>query len=61
VKENSYWKFNLEQKIYHNEDPLDILKDPEMAKTLTVEKTKQLANKYFDETNVAKIILVPEK
>lgn len=61
VKENSYWKFNLEQKIYHNEDPLDILKDPEMSKTLTIEKTKQLANKYFDETNMAKIILVPEK
>ncbi len=61
IKENGYWKYNLEQMIYRGQDPLDILKDPEMAKKLTVERTKELANKYFDESNVAKLILEPEK
>lgn len=61
VKENSYWRYNLEQKIYHNEDPVTILQDSELVKKLTVDKTKELANKYFDENNMAKLVLVPEK
>jgi zinc protease len=61
VKENSYWKYNLEQKIYHNEDPLTILQDGDLLKKLTIDRTKELANKYFDESNVAKLILEPEK
>lgn len=61
VKENSYWKFNLEQKIYHNEDPTTILQQSDMHKKLTIDRTKELANKYFDESNVAKLILEPEK
>lgn len=60
VKENSYWKYNLEQKIYHNEDPLTILQDSDMVKKLTVERTKEIANKYFDENNMAKLVLAPE-
>ncbi|HVX49512.1 MAG TPA: insulinase family protein, partial [Chitinophagaceae bacterium] len=60
VKENSYWKYNLEQKIYHNEDPTTILQDSDMVKKLTVERTKEIGNKYFDENNMAKLILAPE-
>ncbi len=60
VKENGYWRFNLEQKLYHNEDPATILQESDLIKKLTVERTKELANKYFDETNVAKLILEPE-
>jgi len=61
IKQNGYWRYNLEQKVYHNEDPVTILQDGDMVKKLTVDKTKELANKYFDETNMAKLILVPEK
>jgi len=61
VKENSYWKFNLEQKIYHNEDPTTILQASDMSKKLTIDRSKELANKYFDESNLAKLILEPEK
>lgn len=61
LKENSYWRFNLEQKFYHNEDPLTILEDTDNAKKLTVDKTKELANKYFNENNLARLVLMPEK
>ena len=60
LKENSYWRFNLEQKFYHGEDPLTILNDTDDVKKLTVERTKALANKYFDETNYVRLVLMPE-
>ena len=60
-KENSYWRYNLEQSFYYNKDPNLFLHDSEMAKLLTVERTKELANKYFDEKNMAKFVLMPEK
>ena len=60
VKENDYWLYNLEDKYYHNEDPKTILEDPAMAKKLTVERTKEIANKYFDMDNMARLVLDPQ-
>jgi zinc protease len=61
VKENNYWLYNLEQKYHYKEDPKIILEDPAMVKRLTVERTKELANKYFDENNFLQFVLLPEK
>jgi zinc protease len=61
VKENNYWLYNLEQKYYYKEDPKIILDDPSMVKRLTVERTKELANKYFNENNFLQFVLLPEK
>ena len=61
VKENNYWLYNLEQKYFHNEDPITILEDSKIVRQLTVARTKELANKYFKEDNVAKFVLLPEK
>jgi zinc protease len=61
MKENSYWLYNLEQKFYYNEDPAELLKDPEMVKQITVARTKEMANKYFNNDNVVKLVLMPEK
>lgn len=61
VKENNYWLYNLEQKYYHKEDPTTVLQDPQIVRQLTVARTKELANKYFNMNNVAKLMLVPEK
>jgi zinc protease len=61
VKENNYWLYNLEQKYYHKEDPKIILEDAAMVKKLTVERTKELANKYFNENNFLQFVLMPEK
>jgi zinc protease len=60
VKSNSYWLYNLQQKYYNNEDPKTILDDASLVKKLTVERTKELANKYFDMNNVVKLVLMPE-
>ncbi len=61
VKENSYWRYSLEQQFFRNEDPLKILNAPQRIKQLTVERTRVLANKYFDDKNVARLVLLPEK
>ncbi|HEX8460466.1 MAG TPA: insulinase family protein, partial [Segetibacter sp.] len=60
VKENNYWLYNLQDKYYYNEDPKIILQDAEMVKKITVSRTKELANKYFDEKNMVRLVLMPE-
>ncbi len=60
VKENSYWLYNLQDKYYYNEDPKSLLQDPSLVKKLTVERTKELANKYLNTNNMIKIALMPE-
>ena len=60
MKENNYWLYNLQNKYYYNEDPKTILEDPQMVKKLTVERTKELANKYFNTENMARLVLMPE-
>jgi zinc protease len=61
IKENSYWRYMLEQQFFRNNDPLKILNAPQRIKLLTVDKTKTLANKFFDDQNVVKLVLLPEK
>lgn len=60
VKENNYWLYNLQNKYYYNEDPRTILEDPAMVRKLTVERTKEMANKYFNTDNMARLVLMPE-
>lgn len=60
VHENNYWLYNLQDKYYYNEDPTTLLQDPALVRKLTVERTKELANKYFDTNNLVKIVLMPE-
>ncbi len=61
VKDNNYWLYNLQSKYYRDEDPLTILQEQKMLTDLTPEKTKELANKYFNLQNYATFILMPEK
>lgn len=60
VHENNYWLYNLQDKYYYNEDPRSLLQDAAMVRKLTVERTKELANKYFNTNNLIKIVLMPE-
>lgn len=60
LKQNSYWQYNLEQKYLHNEDPRGILQDMSNLKQLNVQRTKEMANKYFNMANFAKMVLLPE-
>lgn len=60
VKDNSYWLYNLQDKYYYNEDPKILLHDAAMVKKLTVDRIKEMANKYFNTENMIKIVLMPE-
>lgn len=60
LKQNRYWQYNLEQKYLYNEDPKTILEDMANLKKMTVERSKEMANKYFSMENFAKMILLPE-
>lgn len=61
LRENGYWIYNLEDRYRNNEDPRLILKDMETIKKINVAKTKEMANKYFNEKNMIKAILLPEQ
>lgn len=60
-KENNFWRFRLEQNFFRGTDPTQILQGADKIKMITVDKTKELANKLFNENNVVKLILLPEE
>ncbi len=61
VKENNYWRFRLEQHVFRGTDPTEILKAGDKIKLITVEKTKELANRLFNENNMVKLVMLPEQ
>lgn len=61
IKENNFWRFRLEQNFFRGTDPTQILQTADRIKLITVDKTKELANKLFNENNMVKLILLPEE
>lgn len=61
IKENNFWRFRLEQSFFRGTDPIQILQAADKIKLITVDKTKELANKLFNENNMVKLILLPEE
>jgi len=59
-KENNYWRYKLEQQFFRKNNPEKILDAPQLIKKITVERTKELANQYFSELNMARFVLLPE-
>ncbi len=59
IKENNFWRFRLEQNFFRGTDPTQILQGADKIKLITVDKTKELANKLFNENNVVKLVLLP--
>jgi zinc protease len=60
LKENSYWRFRLEQQFFRGTDPLSILDTGKKIAEFNIEKSKTIANKYFNESNFIKLVLLPE-
>jgi len=61
IKENNFWRYRLEQNFFRGTDPTQILQTADKIKLITVDKTKELANKLFNENNVVKLVLMPEQ
>lgn len=59
-KENSYWRYRLEQQFFRNANPLDILDARKKIQAFTVEQSKLIANRYFNDNNRVKLVLLPE-
>ncbi len=60
LKENSYWLNTLRFYYSNDEDPTNILRAEEKIDGLTMEAVKAAANQYFDTTNYAQFVLMPE-
>ena len=60
VKENSYWRFRLEQQFFRKGDPLSILDARKKIGEFNVANSKLIAGKYFNEDNFVRLVLLPE-
>ena len=61
LKENVFWLQSLNHAWYTGEDPLMILKYPELIETLTTRGIQEAANKYLDMNNFVQVVLLPEQ
>lgn len=61
MKENMYWLNSLYNSYFYERDLNEILKDPELYKSLTAEMMQSAAMKYFNLDNYVRVILKPEK
>jgi zinc protease len=61
MKENIFWAGFLGSAAQNNEDPDEILMHISNLSTITVQSTKDAANKYLNDNNLIKLILMPEK
>jgi len=61
LKENSFWEDHLRSSVQNQENPDAALSWIPDLKKATVQTIKDAANKYLDEKNLIKLILLPEK
>lgn len=61
MKENGFWQGQLIGAYTNNEDPKSILDWEKQLNKITVESTKATANKYLNNANFIKVVLLPEK
>ena len=60
LKDNQFWLNYLQNQYYNNDSPTEVLREPELLNTVTVESTKEAANTYFGK-NYIRLVLMPEK
>jgi len=61
LRQNIFWAGYLASGAQNHEDPHRILRHVKDLNTVTVQSTKDAANKYLSGSNLIKLILVPEK
>jgi zinc protease len=61
LKENSFWLSALKQYYSNGDDPRDILKYPELVKSLTSDDIRDAAKTYLKRDRYVKVVLMPEK
>jgi zinc protease len=61
LKENTFWQAYLIGSAQNQDNPEDILNYVKSLGNVTVQSTKETANKYLSGDNLIKLILLPEK
>ncbi|WP_373512937.1 M16 family metallopeptidase [Persicitalea sp.] len=61
LKTNEFWRGYLDNAIFENEDLLEVFNEEKHLKEVTVASTKAAAQKYLDDSNFIKVVLMPEK
>jgi zinc protease len=61
VKTNNFWLDYLDDNTFLDDDLNEIFRQDELLKSVTVASTKAAANKYFNDDNYIKAVLMPEK
>lgn len=61
MKENIFWAGYLASSLQNGENPDEILKHVGNLEQITVQSTRESANKYLSGKNLIKLILMPEK
>lgn len=61
MRENNFWQGALVDAYTNGEDPKAVLDWSKQLDKITVESTKAAANKYFNDANFIKVVLMPEK
>jgi zinc protease len=60
LKDNQFWLGYLQNQYYTGDAPDEVLHEDELLKKVTVESTKEGANRYFGD-NLIRLVLMPEK
>ncbi|TLV01072.1 M16 family metallopeptidase [Dyadobacter luticola] len=61
LKTNSFWLDYLDDNTYLGDDLDEIFMQDKLLKSITVASTKAAAQKYFNDDNFIKVVLMPEK
>lgn len=61
VKTNNFWLDYLDDNVFLGDDLEEVFQREKLLKSITVDSTKAAASKYFDEDNLIKVVLMPEK
>jgi zinc protease len=61
LKTNGFWLDYLDDNTFLGDDLNEIFEQDRLLKSVTVESTKAAAQKYFNDENFIKVVLMPEK
>ncbi|RZA01038.1 MAG: insulinase family protein [Sphingobacteriaceae bacterium] len=60
-RQNIFWAGYLNSTSQNQEDPAKLISYVQSLSKVTAQSTKEAANKYFSDTNLIKLVLLPEK
>lgn len=61
LKTNEFWRGYLDNSLYQDEDLTEVFNEEKRLKEVTVASTKAAAQKYLNDENFIKVVLMPEK